>query len=152
MNAEGQLDTDEDVEEEAEGVPEAVLGNNEGNGAEGGAIHEQVIEDVLNALSIDSGDEDDTQEEEVGANIEAQGEGRVRQRVPEIQGRDRVPMNPIPQGFVPPAFLLRRASTSSLDESSQKTSCKTSNELDSDLLQGPSGAEGSSGRGPSYHK
>ena len=35
MNAEGQLDTDEDVEEEAEGVPEAAIGNNECNGAEG---------------------------------------------------------------------------------------------------------------------
>ena len=154
MNAEGQLDTDEDVEEEAEGVPEAALGNNECNGAEGVVSQDREIDNGLGALALNSVEDDDTQDEEADQNIEVGGDDRVRPRGQDIHERDIA--QGIHPGLVPiispPApILLRRASTSSLDESSQRTSCKTNNDLFSDPLHGPSNAEGSSGHRPSYH-
>merc|ERR1712223_139918 len=152
MNAEGQLDTDEDVEEEAEGVPEAALGNNECNGAEGVVSQDREIDNGLGALALNSVEDDDTQDEEADQNIEVGGDDRVRPRGQDIHERD-IAQGIHPAPIIPPPapILLRRASTSSLDESSQRTSCKTNNDLFSDPLHGPSSAEGSSGYRPSYH-
>jgi len=152
MNAEGQLDTDEDVEEEAEGVPEAALGNNECNGAEGVVSQDREIDNGLGALALNSVEDDDTQDEEADQNIEVGGDDRVRPRGQDIHERD-IAQGIHPAPIIPPPapILLRRASTSSLDESSQRTSCKTNNDLFSDPLHGPSNAEGSSGHRPSYH-
>ena len=154
MNAEGQLDTDEDVEEEAEGVPEAAIGNNECNGAEGVEDQDREINNGIGALALNNVEDEDTQDEEADPNFEVRNAERMRPRGPDARERDIV--QGIHPGLVPiqqpPApILLRRASTSSLDESSQRTSCKTNNDIFSDPLRGPSSAEDASGHKPSYH-
>ena len=154
MNAEGQLDTDEDIEEEAEGVPEAAIGNNEYNGAEGVDSQDQEVNNGLGALALNNVEDDDTQDEDTDPNIGLRNAEGIRQRGQDINERNN--SQGIHPGLVPiqqpPApILLRRASTSSLDESSQRTSCKTNNDIFVDPLQGPSGVEGTSGHKPSYH-
>ena len=154
MNAEGQLDTDEDVEEEAEGVPEAAIGNNECNGAEGVEDQDREINNGIGALALNNVEDEDTQDEEADPNFEVRNAERMRPRGPDARDRDIV--QGIHPGLVPiqqpPApILLRRASTSSLDESSQRTSCKPNSGIFSDPLRGPSTAEGASGNKPSYH-
>ena len=72
MNAEGQRDSDEDVEEEAEGAPAAGLSNDEQNGQGAEALEDlQVIADLngLDINNIDDGPEwiadDNIEDEEV---------------------------------------------------------------------------------------
>ena len=159
MNAEGQLDTDEDGEEEAEGIPEAVAGSDDPNRAEGAVaqivedLGQQLVEDlVLRYNKVDGSNmrNNDAQEEEIRPNNEGNVEDRILQE--EDGALDRNIIQGIHPAFAPMApppapILLRRASTSSLDESSQRTSCKTSNDLYTD----PIGASASgSGHRPSY--
>ena len=151
MNAEGQLNTsDEDGEEEAEGIPlEGVIGNEDHyHRAEGLIVEEVQIAEGLGMLDINNIDE---------INIQANGNDlqEIRpnydEHVAEENNEEEV-LQEIHPAFAPilppqPApILLRRASTSSLDESSQRTSCKTSNGLNSGLNT----SSGSSGR-PSYY-
>jgi len=154
MNAEGQLDTDEDVEEEAEGVPEAAIVNNECNGAEGVEDQDREIDNGIGALALNNVEDDDTQDEEADPTFEVGNAGRMRPRGPDARERGIVQgIHPVlaPMQQPPAPILLRRASTSSLDESSQRTSCKRNSDIFSDPLSGPSSAEGASGHKPSYH-
>jgi len=156
MNAEGQLDTDEDGEEEAEGLPEGVLRDDDHNGVEGMENQDaQVVEDLvalaINNVDGNSTEDDDTQEDDVRPNNEdpvndgiLQGEN-VEFEVEVIQR-----IHPAFAPIIPPSapILLRRCgSSSSLDESSQRTSCKTI----SDLYADPRAVASGSGHRPSYH-
>ena len=157
MNAEGQLDTDEDGEEDAEGIPEAVVVTDDPDrpeGAEAQIVEElgqQLVEDlVLRYNNVDESDnmrDKDTKEENRPNN-----EGGDSSSLPdENDPLDRNIIQGIHPAFAPIApppapILLRRASTSSLDESSQRTSCKTSNDLSTD----PIGVGGAIGHRPSY--
>ena len=159
MNAEGQLDTDEDGEEEAEGIPEAVVGTDDHDRAEGAVaqivedLGQQLVEDlVLRYNKVDESSNnirDNDTEEEDRPNNEGGVEDRALQE--EVNPLERNIIQGIHPAFAPMApppapILLRRASTSSLDESSQRTSCKTSNDLYTD----PIGVGGAIGHRPSY--
>ena len=160
MNAEGQLDTDEDGEEEAEGIPEAVVGVEDHDRAEGAVaqivedLGQQLVEDLVlryNKVDGSSNNIRDDTEEENRPNNEGGVEDRALQDEQLDDNLERNIMQEIHPAFAPMApppapILLRRASTSSLDESSQRTSCKTSNDLYTD----PIGVGGAIGHRPSY--
>ena len=156
MNAEGQLDTDEDGEEGAEGLPEGVLGEDNSNRVEGVVLQDAHVLEGLDALSINNADEnstedDDSQEEYVRPNNEEQIDDRILHEDNEnIEVEIIQRIHPAFAPVIPPSapILLRRCgSSSSLDESSQRTSCKTSNDLCAD----PGAIDGRAGHRPSYH-
>lgn len=147
MNAEGQLDTDEDGEEEAEGIPEAVVDDHDS--AEGAVaqiveeLGQQLVEDlVLRYNKVDEPNnirDNDTEEEN--------NEGGEEDELDPLERNIIQGIHPAFAPIAPPPapILLRRASTSSLDESSQRTSCKTSNDLYTDPI-----GVGGLGHRPSY--
>ena len=155
MNAEGQLDTDEDLDEEAEGIPEGVVINND---YDAGSINEdEQVPEGLGALAINDiqenilHDEDYQRDDSEPNNNADLNPAEIEQEHNEIlnRGADLQQIHPAFAPIVPPAapIRLRCSSTSSLDESSQRASCKRGDDLCTDHVGSLNSAPG---HRPSY--
>ena len=155
MNAEGQLDTDEDLDEEAEGIPEGVVINND---YDAGSINEdEQVPEGLGALAINNieenilHDEDYQRDDGMPNNNADLDPAEIEQEQNEIldRGADLQQIHPAFAPIVPPAapIRLRCSSTSSLDESSQRASCKRGDDLCTDHIGSLNSAPG---HRPSY--